>query len=47
MKFICCETDDVEEIIPNSGCGEIDYIHLDLYNYIDTAGEGLFCFSKK
>ena len=46
MKFICCETDDDEEIIPNSGCGEVDHLHLHLYDYIDTAGEGLYVTLK-
>jgi len=40
MKFVCGETDDNDEIIPDSGCGEVDRIYLHLYNFIDTPGEG-------
>ena len=40
FKFICAQPDEDGNEIPNSGCGEIDYIHLDLYQYLDRAGDG-------
>ncbi len=40
FKFVCAQPDEDGNEIPNSGCGEIDYIHLDLYQYLDRAGDG-------
>jgi hypothetical protein len=40
FKFVCAQPDEDGNEIPNSGCGEIDYIYLDLYQYLDRAGDG-------
>ena len=40
FKFVCAQPDEDGSEIPDSGCGEIDYIHLDLYQYLDRAGDG-------
>jgi hypothetical protein len=40
FKFVCAQPDEDGNEIPNSGCGEVDYIYLDLYQYLDRAGDG-------
>jgi hypothetical protein len=42
MKFICAEIDDEEVRIPDSGCGEVDHIYLELYNHIGRSGEDIY-----
>ena len=33
FKFVCAQPDEDGNEIPNSGCGEIDCIDVDLYGY--------------
>ncbi len=35
MRFVCNEYDDKGNLIPNSGCGEIDHITFDGYDFGD------------
>jgi hypothetical protein len=46
LKFTCVKYDKNGDEIPNSRCGEIDWIHIDLYHYFDREGEGRFISLK-
>jgi hypothetical protein len=46
LKFTCVEYDKNGKEILNSGCGEIDSIHIELYSYFDREGEDIFISLK-
>jgi hypothetical protein len=46
LKFICAKPDDSGNMIPNTGCGEINHIYIHLYNYLDRKGEDIYVAFK-
>jgi len=46
LKFTCVELDEAGEEIPNTGCGDVKWIQIHLYECLDKEGEGLFVSFK-
>lgn len=42
LIFTCAQPDNQGNPIPASGCGEVDYIWVHCYNFLDRVGEDIF-----